>query len=153
MYDVPYTKEVSIPKNFIFRDTAPNSLLKVNRRFGGTCCLHDEGSSVCQARNLHEADSIQSLTRVHCDIYKLLCITVITQSIDKFPASFLLVLFSTEGGGTCLPKHWMTVARLQDVISRKYNSLITTTIIFKNITSYMFPLKVVISMSFPESVI
>jgi hypothetical protein len=44
-------------KSPIVRDIMPCSPLKVNRRLGGTCRLHLQGWSICQARNQHEAGS------------------------------------------------------------------------------------------------
>jgi hypothetical protein len=40
-----------VMKGSIFWDIASCSLLKVNRRFRGTCCLHLQGQSISQARN------------------------------------------------------------------------------------------------------
>jgi hypothetical protein len=44
-------------KSFIFWDTMMCSLLKGNRHFGGTYCLHLQGHNVSQAKNHHEAGS------------------------------------------------------------------------------------------------
>jgi hypothetical protein len=44
-------------KSSIFCDISPGNLLKVNRRFGGTCQMHLPGQRVNQARNQHEVDS------------------------------------------------------------------------------------------------
>jgi hypothetical protein len=41
-------------KNFIFWDITSCSPLKVNRCFGGTCCLHLQDRRINQARNLLE---------------------------------------------------------------------------------------------------
>jgi hypothetical protein len=40
---------------YIFWDKTPCSPLKVNRRFGGTCCLHLQGRRISQPRNRREA--------------------------------------------------------------------------------------------------
>jgi hypothetical protein len=39
----------------IFWDITPCSPLKVNRRLGGTCCLHFQGRRISRARNEREA--------------------------------------------------------------------------------------------------
>jgi hypothetical protein len=59
-------------KSSIFWDITPYSPLKVNRRFGGTCCLH------LQSRRISRG-SLQLTTCFH--------------------AGFLLVLFDPEDGG------------------------------------------------------
>jgi hypothetical protein len=41
----------------IFWDITPCRPLKVNRRFGWSCCLHLQGRRISQARDQHEADS------------------------------------------------------------------------------------------------
>jgi hypothetical protein len=48
-------------KSSVIWDITPCSLLKVSRRFRGTCCLHLQGQRITQARNHHEAGSKQSL--------------------------------------------------------------------------------------------
>jgi hypothetical protein len=40
-----------------FWDKPPCNPLKINRRFGGTCCLNLHGRKISQERNQHEADS------------------------------------------------------------------------------------------------
>jgi hypothetical protein len=40
-----------VMKNSVFWDIVPCSLLKVNWRFGGTCCLQLQGQIISQARN------------------------------------------------------------------------------------------------------
>jgi hypothetical protein len=47
----------------------PCSPLKVNRYFGGTCCLHLQGRKIGQARNQREPESKQSFTLVSCLAY------------------------------------------------------------------------------------
>jgi hypothetical protein len=43
-------------KRSVFWNITPCSLLKVNRRFGGTCRLHLQGRRISQARNQCEAE-------------------------------------------------------------------------------------------------
>jgi hypothetical protein len=47
-------------KSCIFLDITTYNLLKVNRRFGGTCRLHVQSRRIRQERNKREADSKQS---------------------------------------------------------------------------------------------
>jgi hypothetical protein len=44
-----------IMKSTIFWDITPCSLLRVNRRFGGTYCLHLQGRRISWARSQHES--------------------------------------------------------------------------------------------------
>jgi hypothetical protein len=57
---VPDFTKVDLVKNFIFCDTMPCIPLKVNRRFGGICCLHLRIWRICQGSKLREAGSKQS---------------------------------------------------------------------------------------------
>jgi hypothetical protein len=50
-----------IIKSIIFWDITPWSPLKVNRHFGGTCCLHLQGWRISQERNQREAGSKENL--------------------------------------------------------------------------------------------
>jgi hypothetical protein len=47
-------------KYSVFWDTMACSPVKVNRRFGGACCLHPQGWRLNEARHQHEAGSKQS---------------------------------------------------------------------------------------------
>jgi hypothetical protein len=47
-------------EEFYILDITPCGLLKVNRRFGGTCHLHLQGRKISQERNQSEAGSKQS---------------------------------------------------------------------------------------------
>jgi hypothetical protein len=42
-----------VMKSSTFRDITPCSPVIVNRRFGGTCCLHLQGRRISQARSQH----------------------------------------------------------------------------------------------------
>jgi hypothetical protein len=44
----------AVMKSIIFWDITPFSLMKVNRRFGGTCILHLPGRRIIGARNQPE---------------------------------------------------------------------------------------------------
>jgi hypothetical protein len=44
-------------KRSVFWSVRPCSLLKVNRRFGGACCIHLQGRRINRARNQYEAGS------------------------------------------------------------------------------------------------
>jgi hypothetical protein len=44
-----------VMKISIFWDIRQCSSLKVNRRFGGTCCLQLQGRRISQAKNQHES--------------------------------------------------------------------------------------------------
>jgi hypothetical protein len=46
-------------KNSTFWDITPCSLLKVNRRFGGTCRFNRQGERISRARNKSEIGSSQ----------------------------------------------------------------------------------------------
>jgi hypothetical protein len=49
-------------------DITPSSLLRINRRFGGTCRLHLQGRKISQARNQHESSSLHNvLARLQVD--------------------------------------------------------------------------------------
>jgi hypothetical protein len=47
--------QTSMLKSSVFWDTTPCSPLKLNRRFGGICCLHLQGRRISPARNQHES--------------------------------------------------------------------------------------------------
>jgi hypothetical protein len=51
------SRDVGFEVRPVFRDMAPCSSSKANRRFGGTCRLRLQGGRVSQGRNQHEADS------------------------------------------------------------------------------------------------
>jgi hypothetical protein len=44
-------------ESLVFSHITPCNPLKVNRRLGGTCCLHLQGGRISQARNWNEASS------------------------------------------------------------------------------------------------
>jgi hypothetical protein len=52
---------VVVMKSSIFWDVTLCTLLKVNWRFGGTCCLHLQDQRISQARNWREAGSKHGL--------------------------------------------------------------------------------------------
>jgi hypothetical protein len=51
----------ALMKSSIFWDIMPHSLLKVNQRFRGTCCLHLQGQRISQAWNQHEGLGLMSV--------------------------------------------------------------------------------------------
>jgi hypothetical protein len=85
----------------VFWDIMPNSTMKANRLFGGTCRLHLQGWRISQARNLHEVGSKQS------------------KALVPAPCWFLawLTLQSWGWRWHAPPKHRLTFNRLHCVIS------------------------------------
>jgi hypothetical protein len=91
---------VVVMKSSVFWDITTCSPLKVNQRFGETCCLHLQGWRVSQATNQQEAEHIA------CEILGL---SVVTDGLaSKVPhviaccllhASFLLGLFFNPEDG------------------------------------------------------
>jgi hypothetical protein len=59
-----------VMKSYIFWAIMTCSSLKLNRRFGGTCCLQLQDPKINQSRHRHEADSKQSfLMLISCLSY------------------------------------------------------------------------------------
>jgi hypothetical protein len=68
-----------VMRSSIFWNTMPCSLLKANRRFGGTCNLHLQVPRKSRTRNQHDACSKQTFTGLHGGI---------SQEIELFVMTF-----------------------------------------------------------------
>jgi hypothetical protein len=55
-------------KSSIFWNITPYSSLRVNLRFGGSCCLRLEGRRISQARNHHELEVATYFILVSCSL-------------------------------------------------------------------------------------
>jgi hypothetical protein len=58
-----------VMKSPVFWNIRPCSSLKVNRRFGGKCCLHLQDLRINQERNQHESGGKQSFSTDYAALY------------------------------------------------------------------------------------
>jgi hypothetical protein len=59
-----------VMKSTIFWDITPCTPMKVNRRFGGKCCIHVQDRRISRARNQREAGRKQSSSETSVDIQR-----------------------------------------------------------------------------------
>jgi hypothetical protein len=69
-------------KSFIFWDTTPCSMLKVNRRFRGTSRLHFQGRRISQVRSQSQAASKQSFYSAYSWTLKMVATCSSETSVD-----------------------------------------------------------------------
>jgi hypothetical protein len=132
-------------KSTIFWDITPCSLLKVNRRFGGTYRLHLQGRKISRARNQSESRwqaTTLTLNGLHGVISQKMVLFITTAVRTSNPTNPLLppaILRHWRWKRYVPPKRRLTFNGLHRVISQKMVLFITTAVRTSNAKNPLLP--------------